>query len=269
MEDKNLHDIKIDDLDNQKKTPLKNILTLLALLFIILVISVVITKLILNTDEGQEIDNNLTAATISTETESDLNNSNSLLSTSNTTDSTNSDNEASNVKETLAAAAAGAVVAPIVNTALKERNLSSSKTKVTLREHRPAPVVKETKEVKSTSSYKAPRNPTPKKTYVEKKAVVKSTPAPAPSTSTSNEAVSNIASPSTGYYIKVGTFKDISIATDKIKKTGLDYTLIKTKDDASMTRVLIGPFSEKEAAKSHLKDVQTNITPGAYITRIK
>ena len=48
MAEQNLHDIKIDDLDNNnksKKTPLKNILTLLALLFIILVISVVITRL--------------------------------------------------------------------------------------------------------------------------------------------------------------------------------------------------------------------------------
>ena len=58
MADKNLHDIKIDELDSPKKTPLKNILTLLALLFIILVISVVITKLILNTDEGATIENN-------------------------------------------------------------------------------------------------------------------------------------------------------------------------------------------------------------------
>jgi len=53
MADKNLHDIKIDDLDSPKKTPLKNILTLLALLFIILAISVVITKLILNTDDKE------------------------------------------------------------------------------------------------------------------------------------------------------------------------------------------------------------------------
>ena len=59
MADKNLHDIKIDDLDdNSKKTSLKSILTLLALLFVILIISIVITTLILNTDEENIIENN-------------------------------------------------------------------------------------------------------------------------------------------------------------------------------------------------------------------
>jgi len=59
MAEKNLHDIKIDELESSKKTPLRNILTLLALLFIILVISVFITKLILNTDEGSVLENRI------------------------------------------------------------------------------------------------------------------------------------------------------------------------------------------------------------------
>jgi cell division septation protein DedD len=50
MESKNLNDIVIDDNSDSKKAQLKNILTLLALLFIILVISIVITKIILGDD---------------------------------------------------------------------------------------------------------------------------------------------------------------------------------------------------------------------------
>jgi len=45
MENKNLNDIIIEDAETSKGNQLKNILTLLALLFIILVISIVITKL--------------------------------------------------------------------------------------------------------------------------------------------------------------------------------------------------------------------------------
>ncbi|MBU1668492.1 SPOR domain-containing protein [bacterium] len=250
MADKNLHDIKIDDLDHQKKTPLKNILTLLALLFIILVISVVITKLILNTDEGQVIDNNLTSSEISTETDADTNDSNALAvaggalaGVASTVASTTND-AATNVSN--------AVSTPIV----KERNVSNtSKTKVTLRDHQPTKTVKELGNTNKTTTTKAP-----KKTYIETKEVVKET---AAKTSVASYNLS------TGYYIKVGTFKDISTAVEKVKKTGLNYKLIKPKNDKTMTRVLIGPFSEEEAAKSHLKEVQTNITSGAYITRIK
>ena len=79
MADKNLHDIKIDELDSSKKSPIKNILTLLALLFIILVISVVITRLILNTDSDIAIENNNSQ----TEETKDLNKSIDLSSTNN------------------------------------------------------------------------------------------------------------------------------------------------------------------------------------------
>ena len=75
MADKNLHDIKIDELDSPKKTPLKNILTLLALLFIILVISVVITRLILGTDGNKEVEESTTPAGLATEVQTDKNES--------------------------------------------------------------------------------------------------------------------------------------------------------------------------------------------------
>ncbi|HHS92366.1 MAG TPA: hypothetical protein ENK82_03395, partial [Campylobacterales bacterium] len=79
MADQNLHDIKIDELDSPKKTSLKNILTLVALLFIIFAISVVITQLILNTDDNSTIESNTSTTTIdnvsetnsSTETKTD------------------------------------------------------------------------------------------------------------------------------------------------------------------------------------------------------
>lgn len=256
MADKNLHDIKIDDLDNQKKTPLKNILTLLALLFIILVISVVITRLILNTDEGEEIEAaNLSNTEIATETQADENNTNALSLAAGAVAGA-ATSAANTVKDT-ASNTANSVKAPDINTVITERNVTTSKTKVTLRDHQP--VKKEISTPKKSTSTSSSNSG---KSYI--------TPAPkqATSTTTSSKSVASYTL-TQGYYIKVGTFKDTTNAIKKVEKTGLNYKLIKTKNDKTMTRVLIGPFSEKEAAQSHLKDVQENITTGAYITRIK
>jgi hypothetical protein len=270
MADKNLHDIKIDDLDNPKKTPLKNILTLLALLFIILVISVAITRLILNTDDETLTDNNASTTTI-IETDDEK-------STENTT--------ATTVAGVAAAAVAGSMLAN--GTPLKERNISTnnesssskdskqddesskdknsgSKTKVTLRERQPIKVKEPTAPKKHT--------PTPKKHIVVKKApshnkeyidkVVSSSSKKVASHNGSVEGKKRA-----GYYIKVGTFKDTSTAITKIKKTGLNYILVKPKNDKTTTRVLIGPFKSNWGAKQHLPSVQHNITEGAYVTRI-
>lgn len=261
MAEKNLHDIKIDDLESSKKTPLKNILTLLALLFIILVISVVITKLILN-DEDSEIDNNVTTSGITTPaiTEGDSNSNSALATGALVAGATGAAVVAATTTST-ATTPTSAITAPNITNVLKERNASSSKTKVTLRDHQPVSTTKKVVEKKVTRV--TPKKVVPKKVVVKKvtpkKVVVKK--------ETPKKSIGSY-NPTPGYYIKVGTFKDISNAVKKVEKTTLNYKLIKTKNDKTMTRVLIGPFSSEDAAKSHLKNVQTNITEGAYITKV-
>jgi len=271
MADKNLHDIKIDDLDNPPKTPLKNILTLLALLFIILVISVVITRLILNPDNEEKMESNISTTSLTgTEIDSEAN-------TNNTTSSNNTQETSNHETNTAAIAAATAVTAITASSATKkdevERNVSGSKIKVRLREHVPPSAVKElpvpkkvvtTPKKPKTEVKKAPSasvKHTPKQ-YIDK--VVATNNSKSPSL---NHSVEGQKRP--GYYIKVGTFKDISTALNKIKKTGLNYILIKPKDAKNVTRVLIGPFKSNWAADRHLASVQHNIAKGAYITRIK
>ena len=274
MADKNLHDIKIDDLDNPKKTPLKNILTLLALLFIILVISVAITRLILNTDEDEssEINSSVNSTIIETEDKKD--------------------SDDSNIATTAGIATAAATGAMLAHRAsLTERNVSTdstssssteskkddasdnkkdsgSKIKATLREHRPV----KTKEVTSPKKH----NPIPTRTkHVVKKAPTHHTTTPkhhvdkvVSTSKKSSSTHSHLGEKRPGYYIKVGTFKDTSIAVNKIKKTGLDYILIKPKNDKTTTRVLVGPFKSNWGAKQHLPSVKNSIAEGAYITRI-
>jgi len=275
MADKNLHDIKIDDLDNPPKTPLKNILTLLALLFIILVISVVITKLILNTDEENGVENNIsTLATTTVESQGDAESTNSE-----TTKESNSDDSSSNSLVPAAAIAAAAATAAVVavkddtTKEIKERNVSGSKIKESLRSHVPASSVKELPTpktvipkkptVRKTPVVKDTSHSSPKKHYVDKVVATNN------STKHSTVSHSKEGKQRPGVYIKVGTFKDTNNAIKKIKKTGLNYILIKTKDDKTITRVLIGPFKSNWAADRHLSNVQHNIAKGAYITRIK
>ncbi len=276
MADKNLHDIKIDDLDNSKKTPLKNILTLLALLFIILVISVAITRLILDTDEDGLNESN------STETAS-------LLET------TDNDEKDSSMATTAGAVVAGGVAgAMLANRAnLTERNVSTnsssdskdsdknnasstkdagSKIKATLREH--TPVKKEVTTHPAPKKHIVLHHTEPKKHVVKKepthstdKRYVDKVVSSSKKASTTHN-VSHLGEKRAGYYIKVGTFKDTSTSVNKIKKTGLDYILIKPKNDKTTTRVLIGPFKSNWGAKQHLPRVKSNIAEGAYITRI-
>jgi len=303
MADKNLHDIKIDDLESNKKTPLKNILTLLALLFIILVISVVITKLILNTDGNTDIDSNITT------TEIDANNTSgsALAAVAGVTGTViaGTQNAASNgadaVKNTVSNAkdglkdrassandavkdASSATKDGTKNLAdvatLKERNISGSKTKVTLRDHRPLSSVKElvtpkspakkdsSSSKKSTSSNSATASK--KATSTPKKSTTKSDKVVAKKSTSSGKATSDKSivgyTLTHGYYIKIGTFKNTAAAIKQIKKTGLNYKLIKVKNDKTLTRVFIGTFSSKANAQSNLSKAK-KISKGAYIIK--
>ena len=279
MADKNLHDIKIDDLDKSKKNPLKNILTLLALLFVILVISVVITRLILDPDEDSTTleANNSSSTLVETERESE-----------------SSESSTGATAGHLAAAAVGMGAAAAIVSNPKERNVSNhstsnsnssssskdndakvkdagSKIKGALRERQPLRV-KELPTPKHVSVIPKKPKPTvhkaPKKTatvhhtsakHVDKVVATRRT--------THSKSVE--AKVRTGIYIKVGSFKDVSNAVKKIKKTGLNYALVKTKNDRTITRVLVGPFKSNWGAQQHLPSVRNNIAEGAYITRIK
>ena len=270
MADKNLHDIKIDELDSPKKTPLKNILTLLALLFIILVISVVITRLILGTDGSKEIEENATPAGLATELQRDGNESLS-----------------DGTKTALIAAAAGvggtaALIAsnanradnvPVLSHSLEKNN--SSRTKTPLRTHEP---VKEVKRVvtKAPRTYKTPkhtshnvpkltRHTTPKKTYADRVVAKK--------TSTSHAISSRYLGGkekklTRNYYIQVGSYKNTNTILSKVKKQNFNYALQKVSNHSDITRVFVGPFSSASQAAKNLSKIKAHILKGAYVKKV-
>jgi DedD protein len=252
MESKNLNDIVIEDSDNSKKAQLKNILTLLALLFIILVISIVITKLILGDEES-------TDPTHIGVTTKDV-----KSGTSATT------NEESSNGEAVALAAAAATTAALATaanssddkakesdskaeeakkTVLIERNTTSRK-KLTLRDHRAKKiVVKERPKKKSRDRYVAPkkRPKAPAKKAVPAKTVKNAT---------------------RGYYIQVGSFKDPTHAIKLIKANKLKYKETDTSD-GMLTRVLVGPYYSQKDAQNDLGKVKSKIAAGAFIKKVK
>jgi len=248
MAEKNLHDIKIDELDSPKKTPLKNILTLLALLFIILVISVVITKLILKTDDGKDIETNSTSIIKSTETIEEINKTTEVKTHN---------------------------VVPVLSSKVPDRNLSSA-TKSTLRTHTPVKEVKETKapktykEPKKTTVHKepkktTPKNSTPKKEYIDK--VV--TKRPAPVKKTPSYMGGKLLATTHSYYIKVGTYKNSKTIVNKIKKINYNYSIQKLKDDATLARVYVGPFFSQNEAEKNLNKIKNSVLKSAYVQKVK
>ncbi len=269
MENKNLNDIVIEDADSSKKTQLKNILTLLALLFIILVISIVITKLILGSDEE--------------------NTDPSMISTSETNNSGDSTISTATAAGAAALAGAGATLAAHTlgdkkettqvatsstskekTPLLTERN-TSSRTKAPLRDH--AVQTNETADKKASSSSTSHSSTKKASTYTRPKYVVNKTPVkshtktPVKSHTRSSSSRSSSTTVTRGYYIKVGAFKDASVAIKNIKSIKLNYKKIKIK--GGLTRVLIGPFYSQRDAKNHLAKAKAHVAKDAYITKIK
>lgn len=278
MADKNLHDIKIDELDSPKKTPLKNILTLLALLFIILVISVVITKLILNTDGGSTIENNESKVELTNGVkDTDDSNAKNTDETANTNSADAKDNETKNDTKV-----------PVLSSTTTEKNLTSI-IKTPLTSHTPKKTTQEIKETykapkKNTAPVKVPTAPKknsvktttpkkstsqPKKQYIDKVVTKKYTPSKTTSHKTASYLGGKRKDVTDSYYIKVGTYRDSSTVIAKIKKNNFNYAVVKVENDKTLTRVLVGPFFSRKQANSQLAKVKANILTGAYVTKAK
>jgi len=237
MADKNLHDIKIDELDSPKKTPLKNILTLLALLFIILVISVVITKLILSTNDGKDIENNSSITTPATEVTEEVNKSIEVKSIA---------------------------AVPVLNSTIPDRNLTSV-TKKALRTHTPVKTVKEAKTYKTPKAHTAVKDSTHKKEYIDKVVTKKHVPAK----KKASYLGAHLKTLTNSYYIKVGSFKNTTAIIGKIKKSNFNYSVQKLDNDSQLSRVYVGPFFSQNQAEKNLKKVQQSIAKSAYVQKVK
>ena len=237
MESKNLNDIVIDDNSDSKRAQLKNILTLLALLFIILVISIVITKIILGEDE----ENNDTLASA---------NSVTAVAQQNVTasDSSALGTGAAILGTTAAVVGTTAMLANSkkddqanIKSALKEEPSHKKVALVDTKKHTVKKHVVKKHTTTHKKEYKAPVKKHTTTHTAKKSPVVKNT------------------------YIKVGTFKDPSNAVKMIKEKGLHYKKVET--DSGATRVLVGPYASWSDARKDLDKVR-KIAPDAFITRL-
>jgi len=291
MEDKNIKNIVIEDAETSKGSQLKNILILLALLFIILVVSIVITRLILGGDDNtdtahfradgtvQELGEHNVTGTVSEGLASASNGvgqavavagaavagaaATTVALTSKHNDK-NDNNAHSNTESR--ASTSSAVKTPL----LAERN-TSSKTKVPLRteethksstKHASTDSSTATKKATTRASSYTHRHSTytrPK--YIKKKVTTRTTTRATTTRKHSSKKVTR------GYYIKVGAYANPSTAIRNIKAIKLNYKTSKTKN--GLTRVLIGPFYSRRDAQNHLSKAKSNVAADAYIAKIK
>ena len=289
MPDKNLHDIKVDELDSSKKSPITNILTLLALLFIILVISVVITKLILNTDST--IDNEDNSSMV--HHVKDLNGTSSDTQNSDDKKEGNDKKSSDDKKHQTATTPVATAHTP---SKILDRNLSSA-IKTPLTSHVPK---KESEVVKTYATPKKNTTPkkevspkhnatsthnastthtTPKKEYIDKVVHAKHpthtthatthTGTHSSSTKSASFLGGHVKKLTNSYYIKVGTYRDPSTVIRKVKKINFNYAVAKVENNPDLTRVLVGPFFSRNQAKAQLEKVKAKVLSGAYVTKVK
>jgi len=272
MEDKNLNDIVIEDeAENPKKAQFKNIMTLLGLLLAILFISIVITRLILgDSDKVKEGDPSATGAMKPTM------GINGMVGDMNGTLDGN-------------ISTGGAILPPVTTPIIKERNITSHE-KISLRDHTsPATASANGNDdgsVRNTVATPASRTvSTAPKTVVRDETddndrvirnrggsdttvhnVPVKTVAHTPKKVTSHFVIPK------GFYLKVGSFETVNKEfLTKITSKGFDYKLSKTpagESNATLTRVLIGPYYSEKGAQNVLPKVQ-ELSPNAYIIKMK
>ncbi len=81
----------------------------------------------------------------------------------------------------------------------------------------------------------------------------------------------NVMTIESGYYIQIGAFKNVQDNFLKsLESKGFTYKLqVSAKDDGtSITKVLIGPYSDKAKANEDLLKVKESIAKGAYLTKV-
>lgn len=280
MANENIKDIIIEDAETSKGSQLKNILILLALLFIILVVSIVITRLILGGDDNtdtahlradgtvQEIGESNLTGTVSDGLASATNGAGQAVAVAGAAAlagaaATVALTSKNNTQSETATASSSTVKAPL----LAERN-TTSKTKVPLRTEESE---KSSTKSASTDSSTAPKKATTRassytnkqSTYTRPKYVKKKT----TTTTRTTTKKSSSRRVTRGYYIKVGAFANPSTAIRSIKAIKLNYKTTKTKK--GLTRVLIGPFYSRRDAQNHLSKAKANVAADAYIAKIK
>ncbi len=111
----------------------------------------------------------------------------------------------------------------------------------------------------------------PKKvTQTKKHTVKKSKPVVKKHTSTNKKKSAPAASGA--YYVQVGSFakyKPAKAFLDKIADRGYTYTFHKvTRNSKTVTKVLVGPFRTKAAAREALPVIKTHVVSGAFLTKI-
>ncbi len=93
-----------------------------------------------------------------------------------------------------------------------------------------------------------------------------------PSTKSVADTTTSTTAASGQYYVQVGSFAKYAPSRSFLKKIsnrGYTYTFHKvTRNGRTMTKVLVGPFRTKSAAREALPVIKSSVEPGAFLIKL-
>lgn len=307
MNDHNLDDLIIDEIEPAQSNKTKSFLTIIALAIVVLIVSIIFTKVMLKAPEEEQLlfDQNETelispdltlqstpepkeksSEPIETPKEEDTLKIPEELSVSNVTENIpapEKEKEKNEISEELQETK----VDPSPMTVEKPADLPAPKPVETESEPAPAPMPK-AEEEKSTDILDIVEEPvkTPEvpaaKPQIKKvpKQTVHKRPAPVRKQTVQKQKPANVITrphktratytPRGNYYIQVGAFSKTPSKRflNRIARSGFTYTITK-RSPRGLKKLLIGPYSDKTSARRALKRVKDLINKRAFLLKKK
>jgi cell division septation protein DedD len=233
MRDNDLDDLILEDEESKGSNGLKNILTIVALIFIILIVAMLLTKIILKEPKSDDLAFEQTYnKTIDPELKLEKESNTTTEAVKSEPLSTLIDEESNKteIKQDVKAA-----VTP------KAEEKTDTKTETTTQPKKPATKKEKTPTV--TPAVQTPAKVETKVTQTPKQTVTEGT-----------------------YYVQVGAYKTQPNKTflDIIKKSGYSYETRKVND---RTKLLIGPYKNREEASNALIRIKDRINKNAFLVQ--
>lgn len=296
MNDHNLDDLIIDDIQPNQSNKAKSFLTIIALAIVVLIVSIIFTKILLKAPKQDQLlfEQNETEIispdlTLQSATEREEERSEALGSTEEETQLDLSQETETAVKTEEVPAPSEAPTA-VSAAPLKPTDLAITETaeKTEETENEPAPAsMPEPEEEKPTrileiaeESAAAKTEPRiPEKRYQKKvpeamqKPVEKKVQAPRtkPANPITRPQANSPKGTRTGsYYIQVGAFSKVPSQRflDRISQNGFHYTITK-KSPRGLRKLLIGPYPDRKSAERALVRVKDRINKSAFLLNKK
>jgi len=252
MKDNNLDDLIIDNMESKSNQGLKNLLSILALIIIVLIVAILLTKINIKNPQEEKMvfDQNYTQM-IYPELKPTAQDNKTISSQklSSVAEEEVQSFQSETIQEELKTEVAPETIAPIQET---------------------QPAVQQPIEPKPVAPKPATQHPIEPKPVAPKPATQQPIePKPvAPQPAKPKPVAPQTTAQQVAYYIQVGSFKSQPSQNflKVIKNHGYNYTIKQSSSNGTtVSKLLIGPYNEREEAKKALPGIRNRINKGAFL----